>query len=658
MNNSIKEILSLAREHHQTGNLEQAEIIYRKILKVNPNNIYVLSNLANLFHSTGKLDEAIACYQKAIELDPEFAGFYNNMGNILRRREKYDEAIGYYQKAIELAPNSAGSYYNLGQAFRDRGLLEEAVNAYQKNLQLDPDNANAYYNLGNIFRHQENSEKAIMCYKKALQIKPDFADAYINLGSTLQDIGEIAESIVCFRKALMLNPACANAYNNIADALKDYGKPDEAELYFRRAVEIEENNYGYYQNLIFTMNYNPHNDAQTIFSEHLQFANRFEKPLLSNIIKHTNDRKPQRRLRIGYVSPDFKRHSVAYFIEPVLSAHNREQFEVFCYSLISTEDEVTKRLRGYADHWRNLSGISDEKAAELIRNDSIDILIDLAGHTRNNRILLFALKPAPVQVNWIGYPATTGFSTMDYKIVDNYTDPPGMTEQFYSEKLIRMPESFLCYCPDSESPDVSNLPAFSSGYITFGSFNTFAKISPGVISLWSKILGTLQNARLVIKSFSFTSKGTREQVIDMFKQEGIASKRIELLSWDPLHGKHIEKYNQIDIALDTFPYNGTTTTCEALWMGVPVIVLSGNTHASRVGVSLLSNIGLPELVAGTPDEYVSIAVNLANDINRLQSLKVRLRDIMLHSPLTDSKRFIVNLERCYQAIWENWCKYG
>jgi protein O-GlcNAc transferase len=656
MDSSIKEILSLAKEYHQTGDLKQAEIIYRKILKVQPNNIYVLSNLANLFHSTGKLDEAIVCYQKSIELDPKFAGFYNNMGNILRRKEQYDEAIKYYQKAIELAPNSAGLYYNLGQTFRDRELPEEAINAYQKTLQLDPDNTNAYYNLGNIFRNQENPEKAITCYQKALQINPEFADAYINLGSTLQDIGLIAESIVCFKKALAINPVCANAYNNLGDALNENGKSDEAELYFRRAIEIEENNFGYYQNLIFTMNYNPHNDAQTIFSEHLQFANRFEKPLLSNIIKHTNDRKPQRRLRIGYVSPDFKRHSVAYFIEPVLSAHNREQFEVFCYSLISTEDEVTKRLRGYADHWRNLSGISDEKAADLIRNDSIDILIDLAGHTRNNRILLFALKPAPVQVNWIGYPATTGFSTMDYKIVDNYTDPPGMTEQFYSEKLIRMPESFLCYCPDSESPNVSNLPAFSSGYITFGSFNTFAKMSRGVISLWSKILVTLRNARLVIKSFSFASKGTREQVIDMFKQEGIASNRIELLSWDPLHGKHIEKYNQIDIALDTFPYNGTTTTCEALWMGVPVIVLSGNTHASRVGVSLLSNIGLTELVAETPEEYISIAVNLANDIERVQSLRKYLRDRMLHSSLIDARRFTVNLESAFRTIWKNWCR--
>jgi predicted O-linked N-acetylglucosamine transferase (SPINDLY family) len=298
--------------------------------------------------------------------------------------------------------------------------------------------------------------------------------------------------------------------------------------------------------------------------------------------------------------------------------------------------------------------MSDEEAAALIRNDKIDILIDLAGHTGNNRILLFARKPAPVQVSWIGYLATTGLSTMDYKIVDNYTDPIGKTEQFYTEKLIRLPESFLCYLPDRESPEVGPLPALSKGHITFGSFNNFAKVTPEVFTLWARVLNEVPESHLILKGSSFSDETTCQYARNMFQERGISAERITLQSWDP-SPKHFASYNQVDIGLDTFPFNGATTTCEAMWMGVPVITLEGAAYHSRAGVSILSNVGLPELVAKTEDEYLGIAVNLASDIEKLQLLRESLRDRMSHSPLTDARRFTANLEMCYRKMWEDWC---
>jgi predicted O-linked N-acetylglucosamine transferase (SPINDLY family) len=411
-----------------------------------------------------------------------------------------------------------------------------------------------------------------------------------------------------------------------------------------------------YETLLLAMNYNPCHHPENIFYEHVRFAKQFAEPLYNNICPHTNERSPHRKLRIGYVSPDFKRHSVAYFIEPVLIAHEREHFEVFCYSDVIFPDDITTRIQAYVEQWRNILGMSDGAVAELISTDQIDILIDLAGHTNGNRSLLFARKPAPIQVSWIGYPATTGLSSIDYKIVDSYTDPPGMTDHLYTEKLLRMPDSFLCYLPDQDSPGVGPLPALSKGYITFGSFNNFAKLSTEFIALWTMILRDIPDAHLIIKAGSLSDKMTRQYAMNIFTKEGILEERIELMPPKLSIREHLDTYNRVDIGLDTFPYNGTTTTCEALWMGVPVITLAGNSHVSCVGMSLLSNISLPELIAKTSDEYIAIAVNLAGNLERLQSLRMRLRDMMEDSPLCKAKRFTSKLEICYRTMWETWCK--
>ncbi len=615
-NNAIQSAL----ENHKAGNLRQAELIYRKILNKRPNDVDALHLLGVLYNQLGNYDSAIKYIRKALQLDAGFAEAYNNLGNVIR----------------------------------NKGLIDEAETYYQKALQINPNFAIAYNNLGNIYTEKKLTDKAIVVFKKALQINPNFAEAYNNLGKVLDEIGHFDEAMTYCKKAIQINPNYAEAYYNLGTIFPKIGQLSEADIHLRRALQITPDFLIAYSNLLFYMNYNARYKPQDIFSEHLNFAKQFAEPLYPKIFQHTSDHLSRRRLKIGYVSPDFKRHPIAYFIEPVIAVHNREHFEVFCYSNKLEHDEITKRIQDHADQWRNIVRMSDEDVTEQIRKDEIDILVDLAGHTRGNRILVFARKPAPVQVSWIGYLATTGLSTMDYKIVDSYTDPPGKTEQFHTEKLIRLPETFLCYLPDRDSPDVGPLPALSTGNITFGSFNNFAKVTPEVFTLWARVLNELPDSRLVLKGISFHDKTTYQYAIDMFIQRGITSERITLQSADP-SPKHLESYNQIDIGLDTFPFNGATTTCEALWMGVPVITLAGTAYHASVGISLLSNVGFPELVAKTSDEYISIAVNLAKDLEKLKSLREKLRDMMMCSPLCDAKRFTANLEMCYRKMWETWC---
>jgi protein O-GlcNAc transferase len=560
-----------------------------------------------------------------------------------------------FRDILEGQPNNVSALHFIGVIYYQLKKYDAAIKYIKKALQFGPDYVDAYNNLGSILLEIGRLDEAVDCFKKAIELHPDFDRAYYNLGAALKEQWRIDDAMSCYRRAIQLNPHLVEAYNNLGLALQDQGNVEKAEEYYRCALEMRPDFTLCFSNLLILMNYNSRHDAQSIFAEHLRFSRQIAKPRYPAAFHYANDRRRSRQLRVGYVSASFNRYSVNYFLEPVLVSHNHDRFEVFCYSDVSIPDNTTERMRGYSDQWREIKGMPDEKAAELIRKEGIDILVDLAGHTGYNRMLVFARKPAPVQISWLGYPNTTGLSTIDYRIVDGYTDPPGLTDPFYTEKLIRLPDSFLCYLPDKDSPAVSDLPAMKFGHITFGSFNYFPKVSPQTAELWAKILIAVPGSRLVMKTRNFADSATRRYAMDMFIRQGIAAERIELLSMKTSFEAHLDTYNRIDIALDTFPYNGTTTTCEALWMGAPVVTFAGNVHASRVGRSILTNIGLPELVAGTFEEYISIAVNLAGDLKRLQTMREGLRDRMVHSPLTDAERFIVNLENCYLKMWEEWC---
>ena len=675
---------------HEKKQYDEAIAYFRKSIEIDPQFADAYYNLGTVYQDLRQYDLAIPSYQRALQLNPHNADACFNLGTVLEGKGLTDEALSLYQKAQQLNPRRYDVYFKIGNIFKEKGLLDNALSFLRLAVQMDPLNIDALVSLGTVLRDKGNLDEAIVCYHNVLAINPGHFEAYNNLGIALSDKGLFDEAIKHFRKATELNPFFAEAYNNIGNVyrtqgllqnaaasfqsalsknpalaearnnlgivLEEQGKLEEAEARYRQALTLKPGMHTAHSNLLLLMNYSPKYDAPAVFSEHVQFAKLFAEPLAAAIEPHANDRSQERRLKIGYVSPDFRQHSVAYFIEPVLASHSADKFEIFCYSDVLSPDRVTERLRQYNVKWRNIVGMPDPQVAGMIRKDCIDILVDLAGHTGPTRILLFARKPAPVQVSWIGYPNTTGFTTMDYKIVDRITDPQGMTEQFYSEKLIRMPESFLCYLPDRDSPEIVDGPADRNGHITLGSFNKYSKVTPHVVALWAKILKTVPDARLIMKARSFADDATRRDAVEKFFREDVSPDRVEALPPRPSVKEHLAAYNEIDICLDTFPYNGTTTTCEALWMGVPVITLEGQSHVSRVGVSLLSNVGLQEFVAGTPEEYVEKAASLAGDTKRLQLLRRTLRDKMCHSLLLDGQRFTLQLEDIYRGIWRDWVR--
>lgn len=645
-------------KHYHSGNFNEAELLCKIILKKEPYNIKVLIFLGMIYARLANYDSAIQYLKKAIKFKPDSDEAYYCLATIYQIREDFDKTIECYRKVIELNPGLVDAYNGLGNSLQEKKNFDEAEHYYQEAMRINPNDPTAYINIGIAMHNKGKFDDAITYLQKALLLNPNIEMTYNFLGFSMICQDRLTEAIQNFETSLRINPSSIIALSRLGQIFEKQGRVIEAENFFRRALQIQPHNIILHEVLLMNLLYSSRYDSRTIFTEHVQFAKQFEKPLQSFSSPSSFKKTLKRKLKIGYVSPDFRSHSVSYFIEPVLSSHDKEQFEVFCYSLSSEKDEVTTRLQKHVDHWQNIIKMSDEDAAKSIQTDEIDILVDLAGFTANNRILLFARKPAPIQVSWIGYPATTGLSTIDYKIVDNYTDPPGTSEQFYTENLIRMPESFLCYQPERTSPEVGSLPALASGHITFGSFNYFTKVSPEIFDLWIQILKRIPDSRMILKSKCFFDRLTCEHVKNLFGQQGIESLRIDLFGWSPSIRAHLEMYNYIDIGLDTFPYNGTTTTCEALWMGVPVITLAGDTHRSRVGMSLLSNIGLPELIARDAEEYHEIAVQAAFDITKLKSLRNGLREKVAHSPLTNIKQFIINLENCYKDMWARYCEIG
>jgi predicted O-linked N-acetylglucosamine transferase (SPINDLY family) len=633
---------------------DEAVTAYERALALNPDYAEAYNNLGLALHAQGHVNEAITAYQKALALQPDFETHYH-LGTAFKDQARLPEAIVEYRQALGFKPDFPDAYNDLGAALTRQGQLTAAVAAYKQVLALKPDSAEAQYNLGNVLTQQRKPAEAIAAYRRAIHLDSDYVDAYLNLGNALQKAGQLAHAIATYRRALVLEPNNPELYNNLGLTLKDQGKLSEAIAAYRQALALEPEHARAHSNLLFSSHYQSQIDPAELFSEHQRWAQTHAMPLADDIQPHGND-PGHRRLRIGYVSPDFRVHSVAYFFEPLLNAHDRTAFEIICYANVRQPDAVTERLQGLADKWHNIVHMADDRVADLVREDGVDILVDLAGHTAHNRMLVFARKPAPVQVTYLGYPNTTGLATMDYRLTDAWADPPGQTEKFHVEELLRLPGGFLCYQPPQESPKVTELPARAAGYVTFGSFNNSTKITSVVVDVWSKILRPLPDARLIMKSYQLGDAWTRQYFVELFEQGGVSPERLELLGPTESIADHLRTYNRVDIGLDPFPYNGTTTTCDVLWMGVPVIVLAGNTHASRVGTSLLSNAGCPQFIAQTVESYVELAVRLAKDRERLHKLRSELRAKMEHSPLTDARRFARNVETAYRTMWERWCE--
>ncbi len=656
------QLMQQAQQHLAAGDLAAAEALYHDILRARPQHAGALNSLGIMLQQQGRFHEAINYFQRALARRPEFAGGHCNLGAALYALGRLDEAAACFDRALVLQPELAEAHNRLGMVRRGQGRLEEAIECYRRTLALAPGLAEAHNNLGNVLRELDRVQEAIRHYQRALTEKPDFAEAHNNLGFALYIQHRLDEAIAHYTRAIDLNPRYAQAHNNLAIALYDQWRPHEddegmraALAHFRRALELQPDFAEAHSNLLFALNYSVRTDPEMLFKEARRFAERHEAPLAVRREPHANDPDPQRRLRVGYVSGDFRSHSVAFFIEPVLIHHDRTRFEVFCYSCHAREDNVTQRFKSHADHWRSLVGVSDEDAARQIRADGIDILVDLAGHTEGNRLLVFARKPAPVQVTYIGYPNTTGFESIDYRFTDAWADPAGQTERYHTETLVRLPRGFLCYQPPDLAPPVVTPPCLHNGYVTFGSFNHMAKVTDEVMALWAELLRALPSARLLMKSGALADADVHARCLARWQQAGIARERIELIGPIPDPEQHLARYGQVDIALDPFPYNGTTTTCEALWMGVPVIALAGSRHAGRVGVSLLTQVGLEDLVAQSEADYLALAVRLAADPTRLMRLRAGLRERVAASPLCDAVAFARDVEAAYRTMWRDWC---
>jgi protein O-GlcNAc transferase len=533
------------------------------------------------------------------------------------------------------------------------GQIQSAEQLYREVLSLQPDHADALHNLGLIAHQSGRNDIALNLLHQAVRLKSDSADALTNLGNVLRSVARLDEAIAAYSKAVALQPNFLNAHFNLASTFILTGQLDDAIAACRNVLILDPSHVEAHSNLVLFLNYHPGIDPAGVAQEHRQWNLRHARPLARFIQPHPNDRDPHRPLRIGYVSPDFHEHAVSRFALALLANHDRDRFQIFCYAQVLSPDSVTKEYQQCAHTWRNIVGVADAEAAQLIRRDKIDILIDLAGHMTGNRLLVFAQKPAPVQVTYLGYPATTGLETIDYRFTDALADPPGMTEAYCTEQLVRLPQTAWCYQPPQPSPPVAPLPAQQNHHITFGSFNNFTKVNPPLLDLWAQILHRVPDSRLMIKAKALCADSVKRGVQQRMSDHGIAPDRLDLRAWVPA-ADHLGLYHQIDIALDTYPYHGTTTTCESLWMGVPVITLAGPSHVARVGVSLLTTLGLEHLIATTPEQYIRIATTLATDIPRLKSLRRSLRSRMQQSSLMDAPAFARHIEATYRRMWHTW----
>lgn len=626
---------------------EDAIAAYRLALEIAPGFADAYVNLGNVFSRQAKWNDAIESFQAALARRPDDADVYNSLGAALLCDRQIEPALSAFARAIELQPDFAGAYNNVGNALFAKGELELATVSYRKAVAFKPDLIDAQINLANILERRGLREEALAVHRLVTRARPDYAPAFLAIANTCFTNMDLDGAVAAYRRTIELSPNSFEAYNNVGVALKEQGLMDDALDAAEKAVGLRPGDAAIHSNLVYLLSFHAGYDPPELARQQRLWNERHARPLQHLIRPHQNNRDPDRRLRIGYVSPDFRRHVVAQNLFPLLNKHDREQFAIYCYFTGPRADPFTEVLREFAEVWRNVPTTNDDDLAEMIRHDGIDILVDLSAHMAQNRLLVFARKPAPVQVTYLGYCASTGMSAMNFRLSDPHLDPPESDLSLYSEETIRLPETYWCYNCAGPTPEPSPPPGETAGWITFGCLNNFAKVSPGALDLWAEILAAVPRSRMIMHSYPGSHL---DGVRDRFAAAGVSADRVEFqpkLSW----GQYVQTYGRIDIALDPFPYGGGITTCDALWMGVPVVSLIGQTAVGRGGKSILSNIGLPELAARRPRQYVQAAVTLAQSPSRLAELRRSLRNRMLTSPLMNAARFAKNVENAYRRMW-------
>jgi predicted O-linked N-acetylglucosamine transferase (SPINDLY family) len=634
--------------------LDEAMGAFRRAVALEPRDADAHINLGLALRIQGRLEESAASLRNALAIDPRHPIAANNLGLALQALGRLDEASRCFESALAASPGAADIHVNLGIVLTHLGAFERAHASLARALELQPRAVAALASLGSLLRLEGKLEDAVTCYRHALELAPDDDVVLTGLGLAQLARRNVPEALASFERAAAARPSSPAAQNNLGIAFRAVGDLEHAAERFRAALALDADYAAAHSNLLACLNYIAGLSPDEILGEHRRFAERFEVPLARNRPPHSNRPEPDRRLRVGYVSGDFVEHAMSYSVESLLAHHDRSRFEIVGYANNAHEDQVTDRLRRHANAWHRVVGLPDEAMAALVREHGIDILVDLAGHTALNRLMVFARKPAPVQVAWLGYIATTGLAAMDYRLTDAHVDPPGTSERHYTETLIRLP-CVTVFQPARESPPVNPLPALDGRKFTFASLNHLAKVTPDVIAVWARILVATPGSVLV-----FANAGdalVRDRLARAFADRGVAAARLDFRPRLPL-AKFLELHHEIDLALDPFPYNGGATSCHSLWMGVPFVTLAGDRYMARMGGSLLNAVGLGELIAHTPEAYVALAARLANDQSRLAAMRSSLRERLAASPLMNAPEFARNVERAYRQMWQTWCERG
>eukprot|EP00756_Hemistasia_phaeocysticola_P011154 Hpha_TRINITY_DN15094_c0_g2::TRINITY_DN15094_c0_g2_i1::g.123709::m.123709 len=696
----------------EAGRAPEALQFYEKAIDCNPCYVEALCNTGVVFKRLNQPEAAIGFLKRALRVAPHhevvlanYAEAVNDLGTKRLGEGAVEEAVQLFQEAVMARYSYGMAYFNLGVVHGGRGMARQASYYYQLAVHFNPEHAEAWHNLGTVYQGVGDAEKAVQCFEKAHEKSGHgFVQTMNSLAMLYMQGGKMDDAISLLRQAVAKEPRYAEAWNNLGVVLRDEGVMAEAIECYDKCLAIVPESENAAQNKLLALNFSVSHSVQDIHAHHLRWGARIlaQYGAAPPPGGHHRREPPNRPLRVGYVSPDFYLHSVSYFCHHLLRHHDPEKVEFHCFSNVARADSKTFAFKQLVpiQRWHHITGVDAASCCELIRRLQIDILVDLTGHTASCRLDIFARKPAPIQVSWIGYPNTTGLPTIDYRFSDPYADPAHVRAKDYAETLYRLPESFICYCPDTleyykiigENPDgtpadsssalddkpesfqtpsalldhgeympnyrgnlaahVSAPPSVASGKVTLGTFNNMAKINPMVARAWGKILQELPQARILLKSKPFAEKRIRDQTKAMLAEGGCDVDRVELVGLVPFHYNHLQYYENLDIALDCFPYAGTTTSCEALWMGVPMVTLRGETHATNVGASLMTSIGYPELIGNDVDDYVRIAVELAKNPERMATYRSALRKKMALSPLCDGKRYLRHVEHAYEEMWD------
>jgi protein O-GlcNAc transferase len=643
---------NLGRQLFSRNALTEAEPLLRRAIGGNPDFVDARVVLSRLLESKGDLDSATAELEQALRIRPDYFGALCNYADLLMKLRRTNDAVAALRRAVAAHPPSFDANYKLACLLVDTGKPGEAERFAQQALRTNPESANARALLVNLYLSRGSLDDAAVQAEAALKLRPDWLDLLFDYGLILKRLARQAEAEVAFRRAIEIDRTYARAYQMLGAVLISQSRIQDALEVFSEGRNHCRETFDLESPELFALNCMDDISIDDLFARHVDYGKRLEQMYPARFEPFDNDRDPSRRLRIGYVSADFQYHVVPLFLLPLLEERDRSAFEVYCYATGDTVDETTERLRGLTDVWRDAARLPSNLLADMIHDDRIDILVDLAGHSGVPNLRVFAQQPAPVQATWVGYLNTTGLTRIQYRISDHRSDPPGMTDRYHTEKLFRLPHSQWCYRPFTEVDCESEAPFEHNGHVTFGSFNQTVKINPAMRNLWGKILVQVPDSRLLV--VGVVDRRAREDLYRDLENAGVDRSRITMLDYMPIED-YYRSFGRVDIALDTTPFSGGTTTCDALWMGTPVITVPGTRSWSRSAASILTTLGLQDWIAVSPEDYVRLAVQYARNPSTIAGLRRSLRSRMLESPLMDKRRFARDMEEAYRTMWQSWC---